>query len=305
MIRAGRLASTIGVDGATGDMVLRCPRSRLAGLVPFALAGCVASTSSIGDPLATTESTTTSDSVTTTDDGANVDPSMAESSTSVDESTSTGAAPLTCPEWSTCTVPMICSEFDESCEGALDSNLDEGGCPRQPCEAPGDCPDGYACYRASDWNRCGPHPCQEFEPGVCECGFGLDCNQDAICVPAEIAPPEGTTGVALCGSFTDADACNTGFAYSDGHCRWYEGWQVPVDQTCAESLPFGECTFVRTLAEPAEGPACAGAPELLTYAWLEDEVLTVVLVDGTEPPQNSYTSCEILGVDELCACGCP
>lgn len=288
-------------------MVLRCPRSRLAGLVPFALAGCVASTSSIGDPLGATESMSTTDSATATTtteggDDASADPSLAEST---DGSTSTGAAPLTCPEWSTCTVPVICSEFDESCEGALDSGLDEGGCPRQPCEAPGDCPDGYACYRASDWGRCGPLPCEEFEPGVCECGFGLDCNQDAFCVPADIAPPEGTTAVELCGSFTDADACNTGFAYSDGHCRWYEGWQVAADQTCAESLPFGQCTFVRTFAEPAPGLACPGSPELLMYAWLEDDLLTVLLVDRIEPPQESYTDCEVLGVGELCACGCP
>ncbi len=303
MIRARRLASTIGLDGARGDMVQQRTRSRLAGLVPFALAACVAPSSSIGDPLAT-ESTTTVDATTTTEDDPS-DPSLAESSTSQDGNTSTGTAPLTCPEWSTCTVPKICSEFEQECEGALDSNLDEGGCPRQPCDAPGDCPDGYACYRASDWSRCGPHPCEEFEPGVCECGIGLDCNQDAICVPADIAPPEGTTGVELCGSFTDADACNTGFAYSDGHCRWYEGWQVPVDQTCAESLPFGQCTFVRTFAEPVDGPACPGTPELLTYAWLEDDVLTVLLVDGTEPPQDGYTDCGVLGVGELCACGCP
>lgn len=290
-------------------MVQRHMRSPLAGLALLALASCAASTSSIGDPLATTDSTTTADDDVTTaptsDDDTSVDPSLGESSTAQDGSSSTGDAPLTCPEWSTCTVPKICSELEQDCDGALGSNLDEGGCPRQPCEAPGDCPDGYACYRASDWGRCGPHPCHESDPGVCECDIGLDCNQDAICVPADIAPPEGTTGAELCGAFADADACNTGFAYSDGHCRWYEGWQVPVDQTCAELVPFGQCTFVRTSAEPVPGPACPAAPELLTYAWLEDELLTVLLVDGTEPPLDGYTHCDVLGLGELCECGCP
>lgn len=300
MSTARRFPSTIGRGRESGGMGHELPRAPLAGWLAFALSACVGSSSSIGDPIGQMDgSTTNADESSTSATGT--DPTTTDASSGGDSSS--GGEVLTCAEWSTCTVPVVCVPGDESCDGALESNLDAGGCPRQPCEQPGDCPAGYACYRPSDWGRCGPHRCQEFDPGVCSCGIGLDCNLDAVCVPEELAPPEGTTGVELCAGFTDADACNTGFSYSDGYCRWHEGWQVGLEASCAESTPIGRCTFVRS-SEVFDGSSCPGAPTTRTLATPDGDTLIVLIADAAEIVAD-YSDCVVFGADALCTCGCP
>jgi len=233
------------------------------------------------------------------------------------EPPTTGEPPLACPPTSQCSVPLECApEGFEECGGIL-GRSDENGCPRQPCSGPGQCPAGASCYLPRSWRTCGYHGCEDNpETGACECGFGLDCNDNGLCVPDEEGLPPDTNGTDFCGAMTDPLACeNSGLPAELGACRWYEGWELPEDAACEERVATGRCTFsAASLLDPGPLPPCAGDDDRTPMAYVDAGLVTVLFIDPEDPPTAldheydidtyGWLTCDQPEVAAECACAC-
>lgn len=287
-------------------------------LVGLSLAGCPTGKSTIG-LLDDTDGSSSSA-------GGEGEPSNGSGSTSAspgtaDESTggpSTGdePPPLACPPESGCSQPAACTpEGYVSCGGVL-GRANEDGCPRQLCEGPGQCPSGSSCFLPRSWAVCGPHGCYDDEDtGLCECGFGADCNDNGLCVPDEEGLPPDTNGTAFCGQHTEAAACEGAEVPSElGLCRWYEGWQLPQQATCDERMEVARCVFSAAFIDAGPIPACPTDESLTPVAFVDAGIVTVLLVDPADVPASldgdqdadsyGWLTCDQPEVASACACAC-
>lgn len=292
-------------------------------LVGLALGGCLTGNSTIGQ-LDDTDGSSSGASGDAAESG-NEGPTPASSGTddgSTDTAShgSTGAEPPlpACPAESQCSEPLGClPEGDEECGGVL-GRSDENGCPRPRCDGPGECPAGSSCFLPHHWGTCGHHECADDELGACECGFGLDCNDNGLCVPDELGLPPDTTGTEFCGQHTDAAACEGAPVPAElGTCRWYQGLQVPQGTTCdplAEVVVVERCVFSKPVDDPIPVPPCPGDPSLTPMAYVDDGMVTVLFVDPAHPPTGleidfdadsyGWLTCDQPEVDGECACVC-
>lgn len=230
---------------------------------------------------------------------------------------SSGGEPVACPAHSGCTFAADCNPVvsGATCGGIL-GRANDDGCPRPYCSGPGECAAGSSCFLPWSWGTCGPHACYDDDAGACECTFGLDCNNDGLCVPDEEGLPPDTNATDFCGQHTDAAACEgSGLPAELGLCLWYEGWQMPEDGACEERVAVGRCTFSRaTLSGGIEAPTCPGDDSLTPLAYVDDGTVTVLFVDPQDPPtalemdldMDSYgwLGCDLPEVADACACAC-
>jgi hypothetical protein len=228
-------------------------------------------------------------------------------------SSSGGEPPVACPSDSGCTFAAEC-EGDVTCGGIL-GRANADGCPRPYCTGPGECAAGSSCFLPRDWAVCGPHACYDNEDtGACECTFGLDCNNDGLCVPDEAGLPPDTNATEFCGQHTDVGSCEGSLPAELGVCRWYEGWQIPVG-VCEERVAVSRCTFnAGGSTQPAQIPSCPGDESLTPLAFIDADVVTVLFVDPEEPPTAlerdldidswGWLPCDLPDAAAECACAC-
>lgn len=222
--------------------------------------------------------------------------------------------PLGCPPHSDCTFAMDC---DTSQCGGIVSPLDASGCARPSCTETPDCPAGYTCAFPYDWGNCGVHGCGEFtEPGTCECGFGLDCNNDGICVPEDEYPPPTMTGADFCRSFAGEQEC-ADQVFNEGRCHWLEGYQVVGDMTCEDALPASVCAFSNSAGSGTAVPLpCPAAPAVFPFYIVDAGITTVVLGERGDSPlevwnssspdtERTWLSCLEDSAPPECDCACP
>lgn len=293
------------------------PPALLLGLV---LGGCMTGKSSIGElPGAegSSSGSPTDDEGSTATTSATPDPTTGaatdDGTDGSGSSSGSGEPPFACPPTSQCTLPLECEpEGFETCGGIIDRS-DENGCPRQPCSGPGECPAGHTCYLPWGWSDCGRHTCYDLpDSGLCECGFGLDCNNNGLCVPEAEGLPPDTDGPTFCGQHTDAASCEGSLAPELGYCLWYEGWQMQAGAACEERVEVSECVFAKRRGHHSPLPSCDSDPTLTPIVRNQDGLLTVLLL-GEDDPQPTYvetstvswSDCEWLGVEAECQCGCP
>lgn len=290
-------------------------------LLGLSLGGCPTGKSTIG-LLDDGDDTGTSTGSSNDDESGSDESATTVLDADADPSASTGSSsggelPRSCPPDSPCSQPLACvPEGFEPC-GSILSNANEDGCPRPYCSGPGECPAGSSCFLPHSWGQCGLHGCWDNEElGMCECGFGLDCNNDGLCVPHETGLPPDTNATDFCGQHTDATACEaSGMPAELGLCLWYEGWEVPADGACEERVPTGRCTFSRaSLSGGIDAPTCPGDDSLTPLAYVDDGTITVLFVDPQDPPTalemdfdvDSYgwLGCDQPEVADACACAC-
>lgn len=288
-------------------------------LLALAPGGCVIGESTIGllDDTDTASSTTGDDEPATTSTAS--ENGTDENGTGEDgtgEASTGGEPPASCPPKSQCSVPLECSPTGfEPCGGIL-GRSDANGCPRQPCSASEDCPAGTTCFLPYSWLQCGQHGCQDDpETGTCECGFGLDCNNDGLCVPDDEGLPPDVDGTQFCGALTDPTSCDdSGLPTELGECRWYEGFEMPLGGTCEERVPVARCTFNAASFSPGPLPSCAGDETRSPLAYVDGDAVTVLFVDPSNPPTAleyefdgdtyGWYPCEVASVEAECACAC-
>jgi hypothetical protein len=292
----------------------------LLGLSP---GGCLTGKSTIGlldegdassDP---SSSEAGSDAETNTgDDGSTTASSDSDGSSmgGVSVPTTGDEPPQACPADSGCTFAAECGPASGATCGGILGRANDDGCPRPYCSGPGECAAGSSCFLPADWGTCGPHACYDNDEGACECTFGLDCNNDGLCVPDEEGLPPDTNGTDYCGQHTDAGSCDGSGIPELGACRWYEGWQMPLG-ACEERVPVGRCTFSRaSLSDPGEIPSCPGDESLTPLAFIDADLVTVLFVDPEEPPTAldrdldidswGWLTCDGPDAAAECACAC-
>jgi len=296
-------------------------------LVGLVLTGCLSGKTSIGEFLDDDGSNDTSGSTGDATSAASMPESGGsdDGPGSTDDATSAasmpesggsddGPAPVMCPSDSGCTFAAECEPAgDVTCGGIL-GRANADGCPRPYCSGPGECAAGSSCFLPADWGTCGPHPCYDNDAGACECTFGLDCNNDGLCVPDEEGLPPDTNGTDFCGQHTDAGSCEGTLDSELGACRWYEGWQMPVG-VCEERVAVGQCTFSRaSLLDPGPIPSCPGDEARRPMAFVDADMVTVLFVDPEEPPTAldqdldldswGWLTCDLPDAAAECACAC-
>jgi hypothetical protein len=281
-------------------------------LLGVSLGGCLTGKSTIGELDDTDDpSGTASDGdVTTASSSSGLDASDGEVAT-------TDEPPLSCAPPSPCTFPDQCAESG-SCDGSILSAANEDGCVRQTCTAPEHCAAGTTCFLPWSWGHCGHHGCTD-DPeggGWCDCGFGLDCNNNGFCVPDEAGLPPSTNGTDFCGALTDPTACeDSGLPAELGACHWYEGYELPQAAACEERVAVGRCTF-RGSFFTSEIPftSCEGDESRTPLAYVDAGVVTVLFVDPEAPPTAlmheldvdtyGWLPCDQPEVEAECACAC-
>ncbi len=295
------------------------PRTRpvVIGLVSsLLLVGCITGPSSIGDfeEQAGSSSGDTGGSTGSTGEHETTTLSGdADSSTGGDDSidSATSGMAVECGSESLCTLPFECPlEGAESCGGVL-SRINANGCPRLPCDGPEDCPTGSTCFAHYLWGHCGRHICQDNEEtGECECGFGLDCNSNALCIPDEEVP-DAPTGDAYCGQFEDETSCATGVLDPDlGSCRWYEGFTLADGDVCQAQVPIARCIYASGAPRlPWDITPCPSDETLHPMMRPEEGGIAVLFVDPNFVPFGGVTDDEqwrrCNEDPERCFCGCP
>ncbi len=283
----------------------------LGWLLAPAIGGCLTGPSSIGEPRETdSEVGSSSGAGSTTGDVA---PQTDDGSTSAMTSTSSesGEPAAICPEWSPCGTPVVCGPMTHHCGER--TAIDDDGCPRPFCESNEECPAGYSCFRPNDWGDCGAHGCYEEPSGACECGFGLDCNANAHCVPEALVPPFGLRGDDFCAQFhDDPDTCTTVLdGYDLGRCAIYAGWRFPPGGTAADATPVSRCEFTLDGSAGGAWPTCDTDPGL-TPLWRAagDDVVVILSPTDTIPAifgiGPDWEGCEAPNAPatELCFFGC-
>lgn len=298
--------------------VAPCTRSAVVGFVSsLLLAGCITGPSSIGD--FEEEGKTTAAASSGETGGSTGEPETTTvtvndgGSTAGDDSpidSATSGMPFLCGPQSQCTLPLECApEGEEPCGGAL-ARADADGCPRMPCEAPGDCPGGTTCFFPNEWGYCGLHECQDDDVGLCECGFGLDCNDNALCVPDEEVP-DAPGGDAYCGQLEDETSCTVNELDPGlGRCQWYEGFTLAGGETCGAQVPTARCVYARnSLTGPTGIPPCPSDETLHPMMLPDGDDITVLFVDPDFPPFIGFESPPewqwCTEDPERCFCGCP
>jgi hypothetical protein len=288
-------------------------------LCGLALGGCLTGKSTIGLLDGTDDSNATSDTSSggeaSSGSSTTVDEEFDEGSGNASEPSSGGEPPTACPPESECTLPLVCGEDGIECDGVL-ARANEDGCPRQPCSDSGECPAGSSCFLPYSWGLCGPHACYDNEDtGACECSFGLDCNNDGLCVPDEEGLPPDTNATDACGQNMDATACEGSSLPAElGSCYWYEGFQIAQDAACEEEVAVGRCVFSKPADAPSPLPPCPGNESLTPMAFVDDGAVLVLFVDPQHKPTaidsdfdiDSYGwfDCDQPEVGEACACAC-
>ena len=303
------------------DMKLSSPRAHLVPtlFLGLSLAGCLTGKSPIGllDDGDGSSSASDGEAESSSSDGStSASPGSEDDSTDAPPSESDGGEPPppVCPDESGCSQPLACApEGEHECGGVL-GRANEDGCPRQYCTGPGECPTGSSCFLPFSWGVCGPHVCYDDEDtGMCECGFGLDCNNDGLCVPDGEGLPPDTNATDFCGQFTEAGSCEGSELSSElGVCRWYEGWQLPQEATCEEREEVGRCVFSAAFIDEAPVPACPSDESLRPMAFVDAGIVTVLFVDPADAPtaidmdfdDDSYgwLTCDQPEVEGACAC---
>jgi len=306
------------------DMELSSPRAHLvpALLLGLSLAGCLTGKSTIGlldDSDGSSSSSDGEEDSSSSDGSTSTSPGSVGESTDAPSTESSGGepTPVACPAESGCSQPLVCApEGEQECGGVL-GRANEDGCPRQYCSGPGECPAGSSCFLPHSWSVCGPHACYDNEDtGACECTFGLDCNNDGLCVPDDAGLPPDTNATDFCGQHTDATACE-GSAMPEelGACHWYEGYEIPVEAACVEEVAVGRCVFSAPVTgTPASLPSCPGDEALTPMAYVDDGVVTVLFVDREARPTPlemdfdidsfGWYPCDDPEVEAACACAC-
>jgi hypothetical protein len=290
----------------------------------FATAGCLSGKSSIGELLGEEDSSSGAESGSTgAEPGSTGEEPTATTMQEFDDgsddsslpgSSSGGAEPALCPADSGCTFAAECGPASGATCGGILGRANDDGCPRPYCSGPGECAAGSSCFLPADWGTCGPHACYDDDAGACECTFGLDCNNDGLCVPDEEGLPPDTNGTEFCGQHTDAGSCDGSGVSELGACRWYEGWQMPLG-ACEERVPVGRCTFSRaSLSDPGPIPSCPGDESLTPLAFIDADLVTVLFVDPEEPPTAldgdldidswGWLPCDQPDAAAECACAC-